>query len=116
MLLPVFRRSHQCPAIKAAVLKNFAIFTGKLLCFSLFLINFIKKIFQHKCFPVNFAKFLRTTILKNIYERVLHRLGIKYEKYSSDYVEYSYYSHIHNFVKHLKWSVLQFQKYSVLDV
>ena len=28
--------------------------------------NFIKKRLQHRCFHGNFAKFLRTTILKNI--------------------------------------------------
>ena len=28
--------------------------------------SFIKKRLQHRCFPVNFAKFLRTPILKNI--------------------------------------------------
>ena len=33
--------------------------------------NFIKKRLQHRCFPVNVAKFLRTSILKNICERLL---------------------------------------------
>ena len=33
--------------------------------------NFIKKILQHWCFPIKFAKFLRTPILKNISERLL---------------------------------------------
>ena len=33
--------------------------------------NFIEKRLQHKCFPVKFAKFLKTTILKNICERLL---------------------------------------------
>ena len=33
--------------------------------------NFIKKRLQHKCFPKNIAKFLRTTILKNICEQLL---------------------------------------------
>ena len=31
----------------------------------------IKKRLQHRCFPVYIAKFLRTAILKNIYERLL---------------------------------------------
>ena len=49
-----------------SVLKNFAIFTGEHLCWSLFLIklqacNFIKKRPQYRCFPVNIVKFLRTT-------------------------------------------------------
>ena len=33
--------------------------------------NFIKKLLQHRHFPVKFAKFLRTLILKNICERLL---------------------------------------------
>ena len=62
--------------LKKAVLKNFAIFTGKkpvLELESLFnkvaglqACNFIKKRLEHRCFPVNFAKFLRTLILKRI--------------------------------------------------
>ena len=64
---------------KKTVLKNFAIFTGKHRYWSLFLINlhvlkiykFIKKRLQHRCFPVNIVKFLRTPILKNIGERWL---------------------------------------------
>ena len=42
--------------MKEAVFKNFAIFTGKQLCWNLL--------------PVNIAKFLRTSILKNICERL----------------------------------------------
>ena len=53
---------------KKAVFKNFAIFTGKHLCWSLFLIKLqalwrgtlFKKRHQHRCFPINIAKFLRT--------------------------------------------------------
>ena len=54
---------------KKDVFKNFAKFTGKCLCQSLFLhenpglpqtCNFKKKRLWHRCFPVNFAKFLRT--------------------------------------------------------
>ena len=33
--------------------------------------NFIKKRLQQRCFPVKFAEFLRTTIFKNICERLL---------------------------------------------
>ena len=33
--------------------------------------NFIKKCLQYMCFPVEFAKFLRTTILKKIWELLL---------------------------------------------
>ena len=57
--------------LQIGVLKNFANFTGKHLCWSLFLIklqaglkscNFIKKRIQGRCFPVNFAKFLKAPI------------------------------------------------------
>ena len=33
--------------------------------------NFIKKRYQHRCFPVNISKFSRTSILKNICVRLL---------------------------------------------
>ena len=45
---------------KIGVLKKLAIFTGKSLYWSLFLINFVIKRLQHRCFSVNIAKFLRT--------------------------------------------------------
>ena len=32
--------------------------------------NFIKKRVQHRCFPVNIAKFLKTPILRNVCERL----------------------------------------------
>ena len=41
------------------VLKNFANFTGKHLCWSLFF-NFIKKRLQHRCLLVKLAEFFRT--------------------------------------------------------
>ena len=60
---------------KKGVLKNFANFTGKQLCWNLFLnlktCNFIKKRFQHRCFPVKFVEFLSTPILKDICKRLL---------------------------------------------
>ena len=41
---------------------------------SLKVCNFIKKRLQRRYFPVNIAKFLRTPILKSIYEQpLLHR-------------------------------------------
>ena len=50
---------------KIVFLKNFEIFTGKHLCWNLFLRKrdsnyFIKKRPQHTCFPVNIAKFFVT--------------------------------------------------------
>ena len=76
-----FRSSHQRCSIKKAVLKNFAIFTRKYLCWSnktagLKVCCFIKKRLQHRCLPMCFAKILRTSILKNIYERLLLNLSV----------------------------------------
>ena len=64
---------------KKGVLKNFAKFTGKHLCQSLFFnkvaslrpTTSLKKRLWHWCLPVNITKCLRTPILKNIYERLL---------------------------------------------
>ena len=48
-------------SVKKAILKNLAKLTGKPLCRSLFLITLqLKKRLWYRCFPVNFAKFLRT--------------------------------------------------------
>ena len=49
-------------SIKKGVLENFAKFTEKHLCQSLFFNKFatlLKKRLWHKCFPVDFAKFCR---------------------------------------------------------
>ena len=76
-----FRSSRQEVFCKKGVLKNFAIFTGKRLCWTLFnkvtglqACNFIMKRLQHICFPVNIVKFLRTTILKKICKRLLSKI------------------------------------------
>ena len=53
-------------ALKKGLVTNFAIFSGRHLCWSLFLLNFIKKRLQHWCFPVNIEQLLRTPILYNI--------------------------------------------------
>ena len=55
---------------KKAVLKSFATFTGKHLCWNLFFnknagfqtCSFIKKRLQHICFPANIDKFLRSPV------------------------------------------------------
>ena len=39
-------------------------------------VSFIKKKFQRNCFPVKFAKFLRTPTFKNIGERLLLYLHV----------------------------------------
>ena len=72
------RNSHRRCSLEKTVLKNFVIFTGKCLCAkSLFnkvaglqVCNFIEMRLQHRCFPVNTTKFLRTPIL-SICERLL---------------------------------------------
>ena len=61
------RNSHRRCSIKKAVLKNIAIFIRNYLHWTLF----STELFQHSCFPVNIAKFLRTPSLKNIYEWLL---------------------------------------------
>ena len=51
------------------ILQNF---TGKDLCCSLFLMKLQTFRLQHRCFLVKFAKILRTSILKNIFEQLLN--------------------------------------------
>ena len=67
-----FRNGHQRCSMQKGVLRNLTKFTGKHLCQSLFFYNvvgqawnFIKKRLWHRCFPVNFVTFLRTTFLQN---------------------------------------------------
>ena len=89
--VPIFRlwllksvvcyKKKQPPEVfyKKGVLKNFAKFTGKYLSQSLFLnkvaglrpATLLKKRLWHRCFPVNFAKFLRAPFLQNTYGRLL---------------------------------------------
>ena len=65
-LLWISRSSHQRCSMKKTVLTNFAKFTGKHLRQSLFCnevarlrpATLLKKRLWHRCFPVNFAKFL----------------------------------------------------------
>ena len=64
-------KSYRLRSIKKAILKNFAIVAGKQLCWGLFLINFIQKTLQRRCFHVKIAKFLRPPIFKNICEPLL---------------------------------------------
>ena len=75
------RSSHRMWSIKIGVLKNLAKFTGKHLHWSLFFnqvagvsflmklqasaCNYIKKRLQRRCFPLNFAKCLRTLFLQS---------------------------------------------------
>ena len=69
--IKIIRNSRQEVFCKKGVLRNFAKFTGKHLCQSLFFnkvaglrpATLLKKRLWHRCFPVNFAKFLRTPFL-----------------------------------------------------
>ena len=88
------RSSHQRYSVRKGVLKNFANFTGKQLCWSLFLwccrppaCKFFIKRLQHKYFPVKFAKLLRTPILKNICKRLLPE--VFYKKTVFEILQYS---------------------------
>ena len=73
------RSIHGRCSVRKGVLRNLARFTGKHLCHSLFLnkvgglrpANLLKKRLWHMFFPVNFAKFLRTTFLQNTSGRLL---------------------------------------------
>ena len=68
-----YRSSHRRCSVRKDVLRNFEKFTGKHLCQSLFFnkvvglrpATLLKKRLWHRCFPVNFAKFLRTPFLQN---------------------------------------------------
>ena len=73
------RSSHRSCSVKKGLLRNFANFTGKHnQVADLQSASFLQKRFQHKCFPVKFAKLLRTPILKNICKRLL--LEVFYKK------------------------------------
>ena len=83
ILVQKFRSSHRRCSVRKGVLGNFAKFTGKHLCQSLFfnkvaglrLATLLKKRLWHRCFPVNFAKFLRTPFLQNTSRRLLLKVG-----------------------------------------
>ena len=62
---------------KKGVLRFFPKFTGKHLCESLVFNKVVKKRLWHRCFPVNFAKFLRTPFLQNTSERLLLNRGLE---------------------------------------
>ena len=66
-----YRSSHRRCSIRKCVLRNFAKFAGKYMCQSLFfnkvavfrVATFFKKRLWHRCFPVNFVRFLRAPFL-----------------------------------------------------
>ena len=82
-LLTINKRQKQPSEVfcKKGILINFAIFTGKKPVLEspfnkitgLKACNFIKKRLQHRRFLVNIVKFLRISILQNIYEQLLQK-------------------------------------------
>ena len=64
-----FRSNHRRCSVRKGNLRNFTKFTGKRLCHRP--ASLLKKRLWHKCFPVNFAKFLKTRFLQNISGRLL---------------------------------------------
>ena len=54
--------SHCSFSIKKAILRNFGNFTGKHLYWSLFAIELQAKRLKHRCFPVEYSKFLKTEV------------------------------------------------------
>ena len=96
-MFSIFRSSHQRCFVRKGVLRNFAKFTGKHLCQSLFFnkvaglrpATLLKKRLWHRCFPMNFAKFLRTSFLQNTSGRLLLNIALKlnnrtWKKYKSN--------------------------------
>ena len=67
-----FRNSHQSCSIKKGVLRNFTILTVKHLYQSLF---FNKVACLHRCFPMNYAKFLRAPFLTEHLWWLLLKIG-----------------------------------------
>ena len=73
------RSSHQRCSIKKGVLGSFVKLSGKHLCQGLFFnkvaglrsATLLKKRLGHRCFPVNFTKFLRIPFLQNTSGRLL---------------------------------------------
>ena len=73
---------------KNCVLRNFAKFTGKHLRQSLFFnkvagfspATLFKKRLSNRCFPVNFAKFLKTPILQNASGRLFLSVKLCFQK------------------------------------
>ena len=87
----ICRSSHRRCSLRKGVLRNFVKFTGKHLCQSLLFnkvaglrpATSLKKKLWHMCFPINFAKFLRTPFLRNTSGRLLVYLtfhSIQYPK------------------------------------
>ena len=79
------RTSHRRCSIEKVALKKFTKFIGKHLCQSLFF-NKVAGL-RHRCFPVDFANFLRTPYLQKTSGRLLLKNGfIVFSVYKQNYV------------------------------
>ena len=85
--LHLCRSSHQRCSVRKCVLRNFTKFTEKNLCQSLFFkkvvglrpATLLKKRLWCRCFPVNFAKFPRTSFSQNTSGRLLLYVSHQYK-------------------------------------
>ena len=77
-----YRNSHQRCSMKKDILRNFAKFTWKHLCQSLFF-NKVAGLglrLWHRCFPMKFSKFLRAPFLQNTSGWLLPEIYISSQK------------------------------------
>ena len=77
-----YRNSHQRCSMKKDILRNFAKFTWKHLCQSLFF-NKVAGLglrLWHRCFPMKFSKFLRAPFLQNTSRWLLPEIYISSQK------------------------------------
>ena len=75
------RNGHWRCSVKEAVHKKTSPILKENTCVGVF----IKKRLQHRCFPVKIAKFLRTSILKNICDRLLLKISSLQKKLYIDF-------------------------------
>ena len=82
--------SHQRCSVRKGVLRSFIKFTGKHMCHSLTPATLLKNRLWHRCFPVNFVKFLRklfftehlwtTSVKFSFFSAVIYLFKINNEK------------------------------------
>ena len=95
----VARRCSMKKVFHMGVLRNFEKFTGKHVCQDLFFnkaaslcpTTLLKNILWHRCFPLNFAKFLRTLFLQNTSSGCFWYVFIFYQKKSYVIFAFCYY-------------------------
>ena len=107
---------------KKCILENFAKFTGKHLCQSLFFnkttglrrATFLIERPWRRCFPVNFAKLLRTPFLmEQFWWLLLVRLCNSLQFFSPDYR--SFFNELHKTCLLFQFSILTISKLKVIN-